>query len=116
MPIRGGLTKRRTVEAELPNGKLKLTAPDQPRSGIIYTGKRKNNDKNVFDFKDDKLGSRIVKNFKTILKPTNEFATEHIIEVIGHYSSQTVLTFSASNHSAIHGICRQTRPSSCWFL
>jgi hypothetical protein len=78
----------------------------------LYTGKRKNNDKNVFDFKDAKLGSRIVKNFKTILKPTNEFATEHIIEVIGHCCTQTVLTFPASNYSAIHGIRCQTKPSS----
>ena len=79
------LTKRRTVEAKLPNGNLKLTAPNQPRSGILYTGKRKNNDKNVFDFKDTKLGSRTVKNFKAILKPTSEFATEHIIEVLQQF-------------------------------
>lgn len=70
------------MEAKLPNGKLKLTALNQPRSGILYTGNRKNNDKNVFDFKDAKLGSRTVKNFKAILKPTSDFATEHIIEVI----------------------------------
>ncbi|KAF2996724.1 hypothetical protein E8E13_005955 [Curvularia kusanoi] len=75
------LSKRRTVDANIPSGKITLTAPNQPRSGLLYTGKRKNNPKNVFDFKDNKLGSRIVKNFKAILKPTNEFATEHIIEL-----------------------------------
>lgn len=48
---------------------------------MLYTGPRKNNEKNVFDFKDNKLGSRIVKNFKAIVKPTYMYATEHIIEV-----------------------------------
>jgi hypothetical protein len=70
------------VDATLPtSGKLTLTAPNQPPSGMLYTGPRKNNDKNVFDFKDNKLGSRIVKNFKAIVKPTYMYATEHIIEV-----------------------------------
>jgi hypothetical protein len=76
------LSKRRTVNAELTGGKLTLKAPDQ----------RDKNPKNVFDFENDKLGSTVVKNFKAIKKPTNQYATEHIIEV-----SQ-----AASSHRDIH--------------
>jgi hypothetical protein len=83
------------VEAKLPNGNLKLTAPDQPRSGILYTGKRKNNDKDVFDSRDARLGSRTVKNFKAILKPTSEFATDHIIEVMQELCASKPLILSA---------------------
>ncbi|KAL1641723.1 hypothetical protein SLS61_009997 [Didymella pomorum] len=65
---------------------------------MLYTGPRKNNDKNVFDFKDNKLGSRIVKNFKAIVKPTYMYATEHIIEL------QTIamfMEFAVKQNSAL---------------
>ncbi|KAJ4333718.1 hypothetical protein N0V87_007379 [Didymella glomerata] len=86
------LSKRRTVNAELTGGKLTLKAPDQPSSGALYKSPRDKNPKNVFDFENDKLGSTVVKNFKAIKKPTDQYATEHIIEV-----SQ-----AASSHRDIH--------------
>ena len=61
--------------------KLTLEALPYPNSGQLYKGARAKNPINVFDFKNDLLGSASVQETKTVPKVTSEYATEHIIEV-----------------------------------
>jgi hypothetical protein len=78
------LSKRRDVISKLPSGKLTLTALAYPESGALYTGPRQTNPKEVYDFKDNKLGTTSIKMSTSIIKPTAEYATEHIVEVSTH--------------------------------
>ncbi|KAJ4983404.1 Killer toxin subunits alpha/beta 4 [Stagonosporopsis vannaccii] len=70
---------RSTRLPKLRDGALELTALGYP-SGELYISPRQNNPKEVYDFKDNKLRTTAVSQSITLKKPSNNYATEHIIE------------------------------------
>lgn len=79
---RVALSKRReSIKPKLPGGVLDLPPVAYPSSGELYTGARQNNQKEVYDFSKNKVGTTTVVDFKALKKPSDEYATEHIVEV-----------------------------------
>jgi len=91
------LSKRRTPQTvKLPAGKtLRLSSLDYPSSSELYTGPRSNNPKHIFQFKSDQLTDAAVKDTSVVPMNTEEFATEHIIEVScqNHYHMISYVDF-----------------------
>ena len=83
---RHALSKRRTPQnVKLPGGiTLKLPSLDYPSSSELYTGPRSNNPKHIFQFRSDELTDVAVEDTSAMPANTEEFATEHIIEVSSH--------------------------------
>ena len=76
------MSKRGNIVPKLPGGKLTLIPLAYPESGALYTGPRSTTPKEVFDFKDKKLGTTSIKKFTDYnSKSTADYATEYIIEV-----------------------------------
>ncbi|KAL1600775.1 hypothetical protein SLS60_007163 [Paraconiothyrium brasiliense] len=71
----------RTVNADLPSGKLVLKTLAYPSSGILYSPPRHNNPVHAFNFKSNRLGSTLVRDSSRIPATTTAYATEHIIEL-----------------------------------
>lgn len=76
------LAKRaRTSKPKLPGGPLALPSLSYPSSGELYDSPRDANPKEVYDFKDNKLGTTAISKSASLTKPSFDYATEHIIEV-----------------------------------
>lgn len=76
------LSKRReSIKPKLPGGTLDLPPLAHPSSGKLYESPRDKNKKEVYDFKDKKVGTITVREFGSLIRPSDEYAVEHIIEV-----------------------------------
>jgi hypothetical protein len=92
------LSKRgRLSSPVLPSGPLSLTALGYPSSGELYDGPRQSKPIEVFNFKDNKLGTTAVSMKNQVPAITAEYATEHIIEVSRSFCILRPITFTDFN-------------------